>query len=167
MLVRSHYICYNHENKAVLETNSIDELLKHWIPCCVNMFGKSQIELPCKPTRDNQEISPARLPLNNKGVEFSSSVAWSSQLPCHGPLCFRIHIEVESQVRHTILRKTQVESKTRRTFRTFDAEAFELCDCSFDEICMYMRRSNTFSISRISKENITISPIRSGSLDPS
>ena len=135
MLARSHWICYIHDEKrGLLKMNSIDELLKHRISGCVNMFCKRQIELPSKATGRKSETIRGEIRLNDERIKFSCPMARSSQFPCHGPFRFRVHVEIESQVRHTALREAQVESKTRGAFLTFDAKAFELCDSCFDEI---------------------------------
>lgn len=129
------------------------------------MFCKRQVELPSKATGRESESNRGELRLNDERIEFSSPMARSSQFPCHGPFRFGVHVEIESQVRHTAIREAQVESKTCGAFLTFDAKAFEFCDICFDEIWVYIRRSDTCLISRISEEVITISPTRSGSLD--
>jgi hypothetical protein len=34
----------------ILKADTVDELLKHWISSCIDMFGKRQIDLPSEST---------------------------------------------------------------------------------------------------------------------
>ena len=38
----------------ILQTNSVNKLFKHWISCRIDVFGKRQVDLPCKPTTSDQ-----------------------------------------------------------------------------------------------------------------
>jgi hypothetical protein len=87
------------------------------------------------------------LRLDDKCIELGCAMARSGQLPCHWLPCVGIHVEVESQVRDTVLRKVQVKSETCGAFVTLDVETLKLSGCGVDKVWMDMRGSNAWAIS--------------------
>jgi len=48
-LVRFRYsLDLTGKEPLILKANPIDEVLKHWITSCINMFGEGEIKLPCQ-----------------------------------------------------------------------------------------------------------------------
>jgi hypothetical protein len=109
------------------------------------MLCKGQIELPRKSTRASAWRRGFKLRLDHKRVKLGCSVTGTRELPSHGALGLRIHVQVEPQMRHTAFGQMQVETKTCGADVAFHIETFEICHRRSDEILIDIGGTNTTS----------------------
>lgn len=128
---------------SILKADPIDEVLKHWITSCINMFGERQVKLPCQTAADESiRWIGGEIRLHHKSVELGSSVTRASQLPSHCFPCIWVHIKIEPQVSSIIVGKVQIHSKASRAFVASRIKPFKFRNCSFDEIWMNVWRTD-------------------------